>query len=482
MQESGELKPSRISRSMSISTITEKDTPREKIADAEYEVVWVTGSLGLFFGEHRLSHLPMVTRSSASLDPAIKAKVEMGDLLLKANDLDAHGYSFEDFFARLQKVSKPVHLTFRRGSVEENRSRHSASPKMIARMLNDLENVRDTMKDPESTEAAHELSSLITKKMQVCEVEKASDEAADHLSENIKDQVSENDTSSSDHIHRYSSPESDDESISDDEESISRDDMLESIEECLPDNTDESGSELCEEIEDDKNTSDTVYESDQVLHSALTADTVDTIPPDIMEDQDPDVTRDDLVESVIPINSTDSASQSKYLTKSPFANMANLNATVARYRRRSKHSREVNKLPAITETIAHTVPLVAPHAVNTSVQVRGRARSKTTFSDTPDSATYLVKWKENYSIGFQVREARLTKGTFPLIVGVCRNTCCEALRHVCIGDIILEINGKDTSSMGVKKTASFIRTCSKTALIKLRHGPGFVSERVSAYV
>jgi hypothetical protein len=151
-------------------------------------------------------------------------------------------------------------------------------------------------------------------------------------------------------------------------------------------------------------------------------------------------------------------------------------------RKRKNKGRGLVKLPKISEQEAHTVPLVAPNAVNTTVQVRGRNKPKPSMQDTPDSTTYLVKWKENRSIGLQLKEVRLQQGVYPLVTDVCKESCCEALKHVCIGDIIVEINGRNTSLMGVKKTITYIRTCSKTTLLKLRHGPAFVSGRVSAYV
>ncbi|CEG35345.1 uncharacterized protein PHALS_09471 [Plasmopara halstedii] len=169
-------------------------------------------------------------------------------------------------------------------------------------------------------------------------------------------------------------------------------------------------------------------------------------------------------------------------TSQPRPAKTSLNANLAKYKKKGKTSRGVIKLPALTEEQAQTVPLLAPNAVNTTVQVRGRPKPKSTMADTPDSTTYLVKWKENRSIGLQLKEVRLAKGTYPLIMDVCHEPCCELLRHICVGDVILEINGRNTSTMGVKKTVNFLRTCTKTTLMKIRHGPGFVNERVSATV
>jgi hypothetical protein len=170
------------------------------------------------------------------------------------------------------------------------------------------------------------------------------------------------------------------------------------------------------------------------------------------------------------------------MVNSAKVNKPALNANLAKYKKKGKSARGITKLPALGESEALTVPLVAPNAVNTTVQVRGRPKPKQTMMDTPDGATYLVKWKENRSIGLQLKEVRFGKGVFPLVTDVCQDPCCEALKHICIGDVIVEINGKNTSSMGVKKTVNFLKSCSKTTLMKLRHGPAYVSQRVSAYI
>lgn len=195
---------------------------------------------------------------------------------------------------------------------------------------------------------------------------------------------------------------------------------------------------------------------------------------------DPDISSDiDLVASEMvlePAKTKDGVQPPSKVNKSA------LNANLAKYKKKGKTARGVTKLPALGEAEALTVPLVAPNAVNTTVQVRGRPKPKQTMMDTPDSTTYLVKWKENRSIGLQLKEVRFAKGTFPLVTDVCQEPCCESLKHICIGDVIVEINGKNTSSMGVKKTVNFLKSCTKTTLMKLRHGPGYASQRVSAYV
>ncbi|EQC41824.1 hypothetical protein SDRG_00683 [Saprolegnia diclina VS20] len=139
------------------------------------------------------------------------------------------------------------------------------------------------------------------------------------------------------------------------------------------------------------------------------------------------------------------------------------------------------KLAKITENDEQTIPLLEPNSVNMKLNVRGKLKSqRVSKMDTPDSSLYLLKWKENRSIGLQLRECRLSKGVYPMVVLVCREPCCESLRHVSVGDVLLEINGRDTAMMGVKKTISFVKTCSKTALLKLKRGPGFSVQRVSA--
>ncbi|OQS01206.1 hypothetical protein ACHHYP_01730 [Achlya hypogyna] len=139
------------------------------------------------------------------------------------------------------------------------------------------------------------------------------------------------------------------------------------------------------------------------------------------------------------------------------------------------------RLAKISEMDEQTIPLAEPNSVNMKLNVRGKLKSqRVSKMDTPDSSLYLLKWKENRSIGLQLRECRLAKGVYPMVVLVCREPCCDSLRHVNVGDLLLEINGRDTAMMGVKKTISFVKTCSKTALLKLKRGPGFAVQRVSA--
>ncbi|KAI9922806.1 hypothetical protein PsorP6_002540 [Peronosclerospora sorghi] len=166
----------------------------------------------------------------------------------------------------------------------------------------------------------------------------------------------------------------------------------------------------------------------------------------------------------------------------PKPSKASLHANLAKYKKKGKTARGITKLPALSEDDALTVPLVAPNAVNTTVQVRGRSKPKWTMADTPDSRTFLIKWKENRSIGLQLREVRFAKGIYPLVTDVCQEPCCELLRHICVGDVIIEINGRNTSTMGVKKTVNFLKTCTKTTLMKIRHGPAYTNQRVSATV
>lgn len=212
----------------------------------------------------------------------------------------------------------------------------------------------------------------------------------------------------------------------------------------------------------------------------LSDEDADVMMDSIDQDITADIDGNDMMPQVPKIRSNSSSSPS---SASPFkANKATVHANLAKYKRKAKNSRPVVKLPALTEELALTVPLVAPNAVNTTVQVRGRSKPKPSMLETPDSKTYLVKWKETRSIGLQLKEVRFAKGVFPLVTDVCQEPCCELLKHVCVGDVIVEINGRNTSLMGVKKTVSFLKTCSKTTLLKFRHGPAYVPQRVSAYV
>ncbi|RQM19391.1 hypothetical protein B5M09_013509, partial [Aphanomyces astaci] len=152
--------------------------------------------------------------------------------------------------------------------------------------------------------------------------------------------------------------------------------------------------------------------------------------------------------------------------------------------------------PWLKELEEQTIALLEPNSVNMNLTVRGRLKSqRVSKADTPDSAIYLIKWNENRSIGIldcwhadrivvlshgsvledgthdslfkiedghykalvdaQLRECRLAKGVYPMVVLVCRDPCCDALRHVHIGDLLVEINGRDTAMMSVKKTVGF---------------------------
>ncbi|RHY88342.1 hypothetical protein DYB35_008724 [Aphanomyces astaci] len=107
--------------------------------------------------------------------------------------------------------------------------------------------------------------------------------------------------------------------------------------------------------------------------------------------------------------------------------------------------------------------------------VRGRLKSqRVSKANAPDSAKYLVKWKENRSIGVQLRECRLAKGVYPMVVLVCWDLCCDALRQVHIGGLLVEINARNTAMMSVTKTVAFVKTCTKTALLEFKRCPGIV--------
>ncbi|ETV84737.1 hypothetical protein H257_03842 [Aphanomyces astaci] len=47
-------------------------------------------------------------------------------------------------------------------------------------------------------------------------------------------------------------------------------------------------------------------------------------------------------------------------------------------------------------------------------------------------------------------------------------------------DLLVEINGRDTSMMSVKKTVAFVKTCTKTALLKFKRSLCISMPRASA--
>ncbi|GAB9472730.1 hypothetical protein Gpo141_00009902 [Globisporangium polare] len=93
----------------------------------EYEVYWETGSLGLFFGEDRVTNRPVVTRSTPSANPVVQRMVAVNDTLVSANNVQSRDYSFEAFFARLQQMNKPVRLVFMR-KVDASPAQSNAGP------------------------------------------------------------------------------------------------------------------------------------------------------------------------------------------------------------------------------------------------------------------------------------------------------------------------------------------------------------------
>ncbi|GLD97507.1 hypothetical protein PINS_up006197 [Pythium insidiosum] len=119
-------------------------------------------------------------------------------------------------------------------------------------------------------------------------------------------------------------------------------------------------------------------------------DDVDTLDPDDV-DIGADLDRDVL--SAVSKGKSGAPSPGK-------PNKAAMNSSLAKYKKKPKNAKALVKLPAISEQEPHTVPLVAPNSVNTNIQVRGRSKPKPSLLETPDSTTYLVKWKESRSVGF----------------------------------------------------------------------------------
>lgn len=655
------------------------DSPRGDDDDDDTEfhlidVYWETGSLGLFFGEERGTGQPVVTRSTAGVNPSVHRKVQVNDVLLMANGIRSADYTFEAFFARLQQMNKPVKLVFRRkGSAVDvrpprerqasvavdpapeppivaqprqlsqpgsssrpsrlpppvfktdvepekrpavpspvqpaqpssqqnansSRQEHAPSPKPRSTSVGDkiieeeriptsgsIQNLRG--KSPSSRPDIVSLGSPKRKSRPPPPVPPAIS-TPDHLpspretpmpfddrlpspqrqhpytpSPTGRNDVSRMSTRTpTEKPNRVPSPiyvlgdDFDHSPIMGGEEEDAEDEhdahiptaaqIVEEVgedigggveegvavgvpfdpvstqkedtpktrnEEMPPVHVDAAAvadaiftaafdeavsqantktpaaaavaSEAGEKVElglpvdeilsqDENRTVDSDAESDREASDGAKSESEsdESEPPDALEQEDPDIAmeRDGNDE---PKTRESLSSPSRPTTKSA------MNASLAKYKKRPKNSRPLVKLPVISEAVSQTVPLVAPNAVNTNVQVRGRAKPKPSLVDTPDSSTYLVKWKEGRGVGLQLREVRLAKGTFPLVVDVCKEPCCEALKHVCVGDVIVEINSRNCSTMGVKKTVTFLKTSSKTMLLKFRRGPAFTNERVSA--
>ncbi|KAG6955928.1 hypothetical protein JG687_00010889, partial [Phytophthora cactorum] len=493
---------------------TREHASHSPLGPHEYQVYWETGSLGLFFGEDRATNLPVVTRSTPSANPVVRRAVAVNDTLVSANGIKRSRNSSEeqrphqpaaipvhDEEPVLSPVSKTTHLS---PTEPWDLPEHIPSPTIKAEPFEVDEDddvdvgvpvspTADSHLDhavmAEEAELAEEVEldeAEIAEEAELIEEAELVDEAelAEMAEEaELAEEVEEAEPALPSHpVVNLSEDDVEVGMLADVEVGIAVEETDSEVVESSTSESDQNPWDLEPESKThhhDSKASSSTTESSSIVETSK-VDFTDAPESSDEFSSDPDMSSDiDIVDGDIMMQE---APKDKVDVNPPKPSKSSLNANLAKYKKKGKTSRGVIKLPALTEEEALTVPLVAPNAVNTTVQVRGRPKPKLTMADTPDSTTYLIKWKENRSIGLQLKEVRFAKGTYPLVTDVCQEPCCELLRHICVGDVIIEINGRNTSTMGVKKTVNFLKTCTKTTLMKIRHGPGFVNQRVSATV
>ncbi|CAK4075426.1 unnamed protein product [Aphanomyces euteiches] len=578
--------------------------PRSPVPNS-FVFSWVDGPLGVYFGEDEMTQLPVVTRTLPHASPLITSNVKIGDVLISANGLLSSEHPFSDFFAALQKMSKPIALVFvpppssSPPPVQKNQpapqtspvshhpaplnrqtsphahhntpqppqtpplarqmSPHAATPQPpqtppFARQMSPHANAQQ---QPQTPPLAHQpspqphLSAPLQRQPSPQQLQTSPRQyqapprqpqtpplpgAATPLVRQTTPQQHQTSAQQNTQHTRQSTPpqpstpphqpqppskasfhpetgpsvvhtkspdtdtDSDDEDARqmynnleqlDDEDNgkvkeavISKTDDPVTVPDELPFTPTEDESKTSEEEEEedesavitdadlDLDLEEPSEESDEALMPKL------EFPPRTHSRRS-----DDKDKPSTTSNSSSSSSSSAPLRSSGSSSSSNerLGGRRRSGGKKRNGSAPISRLPKLNELEEQTIPLVEPNSVNMKLTVRGRLKSqRTSKSDTPDSSLYLVKWKENKSIGVQLRECRLAKGVYPMVVLVCREPCCESLRHVNIGDLLLEINGRDTAMMGVKKTIAFVKTCTKTALLKFKRGPGISVTRVSA--
>ncbi|KAG6609188.1 isoform h [Phytophthora cinnamomi] len=361
----------------------------------EYQVYWETGSLGLFFGEDRSTNLPVVTRSTPSANPVVRRAVAINDTLVSANGIKSADYTFEAFFGRLQQMNKPVRSDIHLETVamaEDAELVEDAEVIEEAGLAEEAELIEDV-------ELAEEVDLAL--EAEVAEEAELAEEAG--LSCHVEMGVAVDD----------SEAEIEDNSASETDNDASPWDL-----EPEPERKKAGAAVPRDEATSSSGGSSSIDSAVAASNFADASDSSDEFANDPDISSDIDIVDGDIMMQEAPKDKVDSAN-------APKPSKASLHANLAKYKKKGKTARGITKLPALTEEEALTVPLVAPNAVNTTVQ-----------------------WKENRSIGLQLKEVRFAKGTYPLVTDVCQEPCCELLRHICVGDVIIEINGRNTSTMG----------------------------------
>lgn len=134
-------------------------------------------------------------------------------------------------------------------------------------------------------------------------------------------------------------------------------------------------------------------------------------------------------------------------------------------------------LPAIAEVKSSAAP-VPKEMSKFQLKFKGRTRLRT--GEIPDGSFFIIKWKHPASIGLTLRLVVLGKGSWPMVERVCRKSCCRSLQHIQVGDLLVEVNGKDTRLLGVRRTQEFLKTAKRAAQLRLRHGPLYCAQRIAS--
>ncbi|RHZ31193.1 hypothetical protein DYB31_011166 [Aphanomyces astaci] len=484
---------------------------------------WVDGPLGVFFGEDDATQLPVVTRTLSHASPLITANVQVGDTLVSANGLLSRDHPFAEFFAALQKMTKPIQLVFAPSTApladdvsmlstpddaitgdhvttshEPDQGGHHRPnpppPRSPASRGIDVGAKGGPLKDsdkkptaatttisplgpnhviPQTASPSTTKAPVMASRGPLPEVPPA---AAPPMVLDERPYTTDDDDDNDDvgkatsllHGHPSNTKQHDEDEEDEDDSSVITDVDLD-LESADDDDDDVAEDAVMPTLEFIKGAPSPKHQGERGDAGSQ--------PPTHSTDGTPLLVRP----TIIPTTSSSGGVP-------PTATSSNNNERTGGGRRsrsggKSKRNNYTAgpRLPRVNELEEQTIALLEPNSVNMKLTVRGRLKSqRVSKADTPDSAMYLVKWKENRSIGVQLRECRLAKGVYPMVVLVCRDPCCDALRHVHIGDLLVEINGRDTAMMSVKKTVAFVKTCTKTALLKFKRGPGISVSRVSA--
>ena len=451
----------RTSSTLSSSTnldLAAEDNPARTKEEEEgvYTVTWSEGQLGLIFAAADTTEWPMVTRRSPD---SMFHQVSAGDYILSANGTSSEDYEFEEFFGILAHMKKPISLQFLRKVYRESRSDDEESEFSLADSDSEDEQV-DLAADADMVAPIPmKLSLLRADQDTLSELTEDEDDSDD---DDVLSEQTEEEDSDDDVLSEYADDDEDsDEDSDEDEEDEDDDDEIpdEIIKiDCLPPSLRNSGpKKVPPKLMSPPSTSIQKRKSHRVPYERA---------------EKPPITAVSSNDIKTRVNSI------KALAKESAQLLNGTSDDAIRVRRRNFHEkRPVMALPSIPETSSTIVPI--PKNKSQPV-VKNRGKIKLNKGRTPDSTTYVIKWRESHGMGISLREMRLSRGVFPLVQSVCRDKCCASLGHILVGDVVLELNGKSVQNLGVKRTQEFLESKGKNIQIRLKHGPLYSSQRISA--